>query len=125
MDVLGDILRVLRLRGSVYFNDCPPSPWGIAKDASSQATFHLIVRGDAWLQMKSQAESIKLSAGDIVLLPTSAPHIICDAPDSECPSEHHDIAAYQLGRPLLDGEQSEFNILCGYVEFDSSLSTHL
>ena len=122
MDVLGDVLRVIRLRGSVYFNACFCSPWGMEMETSSKSTFHLIVKGNAWLKISSQAELIKLSAGDIVLFPTSASHIISDKPDSKCLSGKQVVEAYQTGKPAFDGEQAEFNIVCGYVEFDRSLA---
>ncbi len=69
MDVLGDILRTIRLRGSVYFNECFCSPWGMSIESGAKAAFHLIVRGEAWLTMSGQRKPIKLNAGDIVLFP--------------------------------------------------------
>ena len=54
MDALGDILRIIRLQGSVYFNACFCSPWGLSMEQSNHSMFHIIVRGDAWLQMASQ-----------------------------------------------------------------------
>jgi len=71
---------------------------------------------------KSQAKAIKLGTGDIVLLPTSASHIICDTPDSECGPEKQDIAAYQIGNDIFSNKDRKYNIVCGYVEFDSALS---
>jgi len=123
MDVLGDILRILRLRGSVYFNACFCTPWGMDMAESSKASFHIIVRGEAWLKMASASESIKLQAGDIVLFPSSAPHSIRDSIDSKCLPGEQVVTAYQNKKPLFSGDQlgdssHEVNIVCGYVEFD-------
>jgi len=122
MDVLGDILRVVRLRGSVYFNACFCSPWGMDIAANERAAFHLIVRGGAWLQLPTQKQLIQLHEGDILLFPTGAPHKIMESPDSKCIPGEHVLAAYQSGKPLFQGKQEEFKIVCGYVEFDRSLS---
>jgi len=127
MDVLGDVLRVLRLRGSLYFDACFCAPWGMQVSHSSHASFHIIVKGDAWLKLGSQAVPIKLQAGDIVLFPTSAAHTISDQLDSQCINGEEVVAAYQNQQPLFaakntESTQQEFNIICGYVEFDRALS---
>jgi len=122
MDVLGDILRIIRLRGSVYFNECFCSPWGMSIELSATAAFHLIVRGEAWLAMSGQRELIKLNAGDIVLFPRGAAHKITEKPDSSCLPGEQVVEAYRKGVPLFGGAGEDFNIVCGYVEFDRSLS---
>ena len=122
MDVLGDILRVIRLRGSVYFNACFCSPWGMAIEPSAKASFHLIVRGNAWLTTSGQREKLKLNAGDIVLFPRGAAHKITEKPDSQCVPGEEVVDAYRGGLPLFGGAEENFNIVCGYVEFDRSLS---
>ncbi|EPJ45262.1 MAG: hypothetical protein OFPI_37420 [Osedax symbiont Rs2] len=127
VDVLGDVLRVLRLRGSLYFDACFCAPWGMQVSSSSQASFHIIVKGEAWLKLDSQAEPIKLQAGDIVLFPTSAGHSISDRLDSQCLQGEAVVQAYQNQQPLFagspaDSHQPKCNIICGYVEFDRALS---
>jgi len=151
MDVLGDILRIVRLKGSVYFNACFCSPWGMDVEENSQAAFHLIVKGEAWVRLFPQlkkaskvaslssvnnnekeaaaARLIHLKEGDIVLFPTGAAHMISHAPDGKCLSSKDVVNAYQKGEALFDGSDSsenvaieDFNIVCGYVEFDRSLS---
>lgn len=137
MDVLGDILRAVRLRGSVYFNACFCEPWGMDIEDDAKAAFHLIVKGDAWLTMiepssqttKQPADErkkcIHLSQGDIVLFPTGAAHLISHAPDGKCWPGQQVIDSYLEGKAFFDGTDTDmnaFNIVCGYVEFDRSLS---
>jgi AraC-like DNA-binding protein len=177
MDVLGDILRIVRLRGSVYFNACFCSPWGMDVEENSQAAFHLMVKGDAWLRLYPQVKRdnlpktlkpsaspfnevindrlIHLKEGDIVLFPTGVAHMISHAPDGECLPSKQVVDAYQKGDALFDKTTNldithsnsthsdrtdrenslesqdnstspqamdTSNIVCGYVEFDRSLS---
>jgi len=122
MDVFAEVLRAIRLKGSVYFNACFCSPWGMAIEQEKKASFHLIVEGDAWLTLAESGEQIKLSAGDIVLFPKGSPHSISDQPDGKCIEGVKVVEAYQTGNSLFDGEQQAINIICGYVEFDDSLS---
>jgi len=132
MDVLGDVLRALRLRGSVYFNACFCAPWGMQLSSDSKASFHIVVKGNAWLKMATQEQAIKLSQGDIVLFPTSAAHVISDSLDSDCIAAEEVVFAYQNQQPLFEAkysannapihDQTDFHIVCGYVELDRSIS---
>ncbi len=122
MDVLGDVLRFLRLRGSVYFSACFCSPWGMEMARDSRAAFHLIVRGNAWLKLESRPEPFQLKAGDIVLFPTGAPHLITDQPGRECIPGTRVVEAYQSGEALFEGSDESSDVVCGYVEFDRSQS---
>lgn len=118
MDVLGDILRVIRLKGSVYFNECFSSSWGMSVEDSGKCIFHIVVKGEAWLKINSTSEVRKLTEGDIVLLPTGASHTISDTVNSECIPAEKVIAAYENNIPLFIGPDEKNTIVCGYVEFD-------
>lgn len=122
MDVLGDILRVIRLRGSVYFNACFCSPWGMSIEPGAKAAFHVIVRGTAWLTMIGQRDHLKLNAGDVVLFPRGTAHKITEQPDSQCLPGEIVVDAYRSGQPLFGGAGENCNVVCGYTEFDRSLS---
>lgn len=149
MDVLGDILRIVRLKGSVYFNACFCEPWGMAIEESQKASFHLIVKGEAWLTRlpenpnePEKRERIHLKEGDLVLFPTGGAHMISHGPDGKCWPAQQVIDAYQDGLTFFTGKSASetngesieeegktensqidnFNIVCGYVEFDRSLS---
>lgn len=122
MDILGEVLRVIRLKGSVYFNACFCSPWGMSIQQDARASFHIVVKGNAWLIMEGLSKPLKLGAGDIVLFPTGSPHTIADHPDSHCFFGTEVVAAYRNNQPLFDGELDDFNIICGYAEFDHTLS---
>jgi len=122
MDVLGDVLKAIRLNGSVYFNTCFCSPWGMSLATSSKASFHIIVNGDAWLQFPNDSESIQLFAGDIILFPTGLAHTISEKADSICHEASEIVEAYNAERPFFVGDTESISLVCGYVEFDRSMS---
>lgn len=122
MDVLSDILRVIRLQGSVYFRSCFCSPWGMEISQSPRASFHIVVRGQCWLRMAGLEQPMLLSGGDILVLPHGTAHQISAEPDSRCLPGEEVVAAYQRGEALFVGDQENFDIVCGYFEFDQQWS---
>ncbi len=118
MDVLSDILRVIRLQGSVYFRACFCSPWGMDIGQSPRASFHIVVRGQCWLRMEGLEHPLLLSGGDILVLPHGTAHQISHDLDSRCLPGEEVVSAYQRGEPLFVGDQENFDIVCGYFEFD-------
>jgi len=122
MDVLGDVLKALRLNGSVYFNTCFCSPWGMSLANSPRASFHIIVNGDAWLKLPSQPQPIQLFAGDIIMFPTGVAHTISEQEHSICHEASEVVEAYNNEQPMFVGDTESIALVCGYVEFDRSMS---
>jgi len=104
MDVLGDVLKAVRLNGSVYFNTCFCSPWGMSLSHSSRASFHIIVNGNAWLKLPSQPLPVQLFAGDIILFPTGVAHTISEQVDSICREASEVVEAYNNEQPMFVGD---------------------
>ncbi len=115
-DTLSAILRNVRLRGSIYFSSRFCSPWGLDIEQGERASFHIVVRGQCWLQLNG--ESRKLQGGDIVILPRGAKHQIYDHPDSGCLPGSETIQAIQVGNNPFSSDEEDFDIVCGYFEFD-------
>jgi AraC-like DNA-binding protein len=118
MDALSDILRNIHLQGSVYFNSCFCSPWGLDIADTERASFHIIERGQCWLQMESLPEPVPLVGGDILILPHSARHQISDQPDTTCLSGKETVERIVDGHNPFVGDLENFNIVCGYFEFE-------
>jgi AraC family transcriptional regulator, activator of mtrCDE len=81
-DALGQVLRQLRLRASVSNLGRLCGLWAIDASGSGQATFHLVLSGRCWLRVGATPPR-ELGAGDLVLLPRDAPHLISDGPSAE------------------------------------------
>ena len=117
VDVLSDILHAIRFRASSYYCVEFASPWGIDEPKSERCTFHAVVRGHAWLHTPENEKPLYLSAGDIVALPTGAPHQISDRPDSSLtPGSEVLEKIWQNDNPF-DGEVGVTTLLCGYFQY--------
>lgn len=112
MDVLSDVLRLLRLRASVFFHAGFCGNWSVDSSGGGKATFHLIARGACWLHMSGRGEPIALRGGDLVVFPRDAVHVIsANAERPELPAHSGVIPG--------DGEGARTSLICGYFDFDS------
>jgi AraC-like DNA-binding protein len=95
-DTLTEILLGLRLDGVEYGRYVMREPWAVAFHPKREASFHFVAEGGCWLRVR-EGEWMRLNAGDAVLLPRGAPHVIASAP--EAPAVDTDA----LGRQPLSG----------------------
>ncbi len=77
-DVLADVLGVALLRHTLYKPIEARAPWGLRLGARARATFYVVARGAAWLEVDGE-EPLRLVAGDAALLPHAAAHTLRDA----------------------------------------------
>ena len=67
MDVLADVLRQLRVEGSVQGRFELRASWGLEIPPRDSAFFHILLRGSCYLRLDGEVTA--LSAGDLALLP--------------------------------------------------------
>lgn len=118
MDVLSDVLRLLRLRASVFFHASFCGAWSVDSSGEDKATFHLIARGACWLHMPSQTNPIPLRGGDLVVFPRDAVHVISASPEPANLSPHSGVRSGA-------GDGPSTSLVCGYFEFDTALANPL
>ena len=88
MDILDDILKTLDMRGALYFRTDFNGDWGTTvPDFEQAARFHLVVQGICHVTFPS-GDHIRLTAGDLVLIPNGTTHVLSnnglvDAPPLE------------------------------------------
>lgn len=81
MDLLSDIIRVMRVgRPSANWMRVG-SPWSYRFAPYDGAGFHVIVRGSGWL-LTEDSDPVQLGQGDVVLLPAGHGHVLADARDA-------------------------------------------
>ncbi|MCH7982227.1 MAG: AraC family transcriptional regulator [Proteobacteria bacterium] len=107
MDVLSDILRSLRVEGSVYFCDHLQAPWSMDFADTSSASFHLVRRGECWVMTGERKE--RLGPGDLVFIEPGRDHVLASHPPDQDPP------------PV----ESRTLLLCGYCSFAEETGTPL
>lgn len=121
MDVLSDILQMVRLRGTVYFQSDFAGSWGMQMDTSDLAVFHMVVRGNCWLRSANSPTPIPLGGGDLVVFLRGGAHRLADRPGGECVPGRAVIEGIENGRhPFQEGDLCT-TLVCGHFAFDRGL----
>lgn len=126
---LDDVLDVLRVRGAVMANLCARGPWGISIPRTPKATLHAVTAGVCWVRVKGHAP-IEQLPGDVVLLPTGAPHIVASAPAGPT-RPWAKVAHGQGGNPAHEcvfdgpGGGSSTHVICAGFEYDHEVAQPL
>src|SRR5262245_66160136 len=76
-------MDVSRVRGAMLAAVRAHAPWGLELPQSTGASFHAFTAGTAWLRV-ADAEPRQLMPGDVLLLPSGAPHLLSSTPDAPC-----------------------------------------
>lgn len=91
VDPLSDVLRSVRLRGSVYFHVSCRDQWSalaapshemgpaVMPGAEHVIEYHLMLKGEGWVAVDGEPP-LRLGAGDIVMLPQGDAHVVSSAP---------------------------------------------
>ena len=128
-DLLSELLKTLRLSGSVFFKGNFTAPFGVISPAKwdddqpiarlrQASVFHLIAEGGCTMQTRSGA-TFDLDEGDLVLLPFTAEHRFwkgdprgfVNADDLAQESEFPGVAELTCG-----GGGPPTRFICGYLE---------
>ncbi|MBI1425638.1 MAG: helix-turn-helix domain-containing protein [Gammaproteobacteria bacterium] len=111
MDSLSEILQSIRLQARVFAHPSFCGHWAVDTSGTRQATFHIVTRGTCWLHLPDRAMAEPMRAGDLVVFPRDAAHVIADSeqlPDAEVPRNQ------ALTDPSI---QPTASLICGYFEF--------
>jgi Cupin len=117
MDVLSNILRELQLTGAVYFQRDFHAPWGMEIGGTGFAQFHVITRGSCIVT--AFGRSVTCPAGDIVLFPHSAPHMLADAPGTDPVAGPAAMASFAGENPMFAAGGLPTRLICGHYEYRS------
>jgi len=136
MDLLSDILKVIKLEGALFFNAEFSAPWclysrltdevvrTLSPDAGHLIIYHLLIEGQAYAKLPD-GRRLELTAGDIVVLPHGDPHYLgngrgAKAVDSFKTFAKNLTAGLRLARFGGGGEVTRF--VCGFMACEPRLS---
>ncbi|NNE84401.1 MAG: AraC family transcriptional regulator [Alphaproteobacteria bacterium] len=124
MDILSDVLGLLKLQGTLYFRTEFSPPWGIEVPAfENVARFHLVHRGRCWLSVAGVDAPVLLEQGDLVIVTHGAQHRLSDPADALARSVDEVVTqsgftgegALVYGEP---GQGHDTQLVCGHFAFD-------
>lgn len=136
MDVLSEVLKVVKLQGAMFYNGEFSAPWSFLSPASCSYVpflapgaghviiYHLLIEGHASAHLEG-GEGVRLEAGDLVIFPHGDRHIV----ENGSPTVPVDMSL-ELARVFAQGlKVSRFGgggevtrFICGYMACDSRLS---
>jgi AraC-like DNA-binding protein len=139
VDVLSDVLRGVRLTGSMFFLVEASTPWvtaaphakefaaAVLPAAQHLVSYHVITQGQCWAGLQGGAPQ-PMQAGDILVVPHGDPYFLAGSPDAR-PEPAADeavwwfrrMAAGELPSVVREGgggpERSSF--ICGFLGCDA------
>lgn len=120
-DALTDILRSVRMEGSVFSRASLSAPYGVESGDMTRGVFHAVVQGSPWARLAQEGDPVELAPGDVVVFPFGDNHLITDSPGSA----HRPIAELTstdprgMGRLIVEGGGPRTSLICGHMSFES------
>jgi len=124
MDIVSDVLSLLKLESTFYFRTVFYEPWGILVPSyENVARFHFVHRGRCWVSV--DGEKITLNQGDLIIIPHGAKHVIHNPVDAKVETLEKASANYLGEDVFIYGEQGTNNdtqLVCGHWSFDQRVT---
>ena len=132
MDVLSEVLKIVRLEGALFFNGEFSAPWCLSSSKSTDMApylspearhliiYHLLTEGRAYVRLP-EGQREELTAGDIVIFPHGDAHLLGNGSPSKPVDAVQRFAknltqGLKLARFGGGGEITRF--VCGYMTCD-------
>ena len=136
MDVLSEVLKVVKLEGAIYYNAEFTAPWSFrappscvlaphfSRGGGHVIIYHLLTEGQGFAGLE-HGKRVPLSAGDIIVFPHGDSHVIGNGVQIEPVDQERELhrifaQGLNLARGGGGGEVTKF--VCGYMSCDPQLS---
>jgi AraC-like DNA-binding protein len=132
MDVLSDVLRVVRLSGAVFFTAKFSSPWALESpnpellasivmpEAECVVLFHILMEGECIVECPAHP-AVTMEAGDVIVFPHGEPHTMRSHDGVQATpinSVFSPSARDELPQVSFGGGGSTSRFICGYLNCD-------
>jgi AraC-like DNA-binding protein len=136
MDLLSDVLRVIRLSGAVFFNGEFTAPWALDEPNAEELAafalpgaeclvlFHILADGECIFECNG-LPAVQLHSGDVIIFPHADPHRMSSEPGAR-PRPAREVipkvntTEFQTIAFGGGGEKSRF--ICGYLNCDQKFN---
>lgn len=131
MDVLSDLLRVVRLDGAFFYAVEAAEPWSvetvaarelsprIMPDAEHLISYHVLTEGRCYGGLVGE-EKVELTAGDAIVFPHGDAHVMSSGPDARTGPGVHTSAPARYARTVFLGDTGPWaaSLICGFLGCD-------
>lgn len=136
MDVVSEVLKVVKMEGAVFYNAEFSSPWSfrsprseayapyLAQGAGHVIIFHLLIEGQAFVRLE-EGEGVCMEAGDIVVFPHGDAHVMesgAGLKTVDLGRELERIFSQPLKVARLGGGGEVAKYVCGYMGCEPRLA---
>ncbi len=119
-DPLSEVLEDIRVAGVSYVRCELRHPWGLFFPKQAEARFHFLSAGPCWLHTDDRGW-IELRAGEVLLLPRGAEHILASEPGCVCkPMDEQrkiSLGGIVFRLQLAAGDGAATQLFCGSLSF--------
>ncbi len=118
-DLIESLLERVNLRTRVFHRGKHCGNWKLDLEHSDKVLFHFVSEGSCVVELPEQQRHIKLTRGDLLLIPRPGNHVLRAA------SQNRVDTGLQAcdGEEKVNGESS--GLVCAYVEFDPNIRNPL
>jgi AraC-like DNA-binding protein len=136
MDALSEMLKVVRLRGAMFFNAEFSAPWAVREPPSRVTTpllapgaeqvilYHLVTAGRAYVKLAGQP-AVTLAAGEVVAFPHGHGHVLGNGAATtmlDAAQLLPELLARRLAVSRHGGGGEITRFVCGYLDCDPWLA---
>jgi AraC-like DNA-binding protein len=136
MDVLSEVLKVVKIDGAIFYNGEFSSPWCfvspgsrvlaplLASGADHVIIYHLLIEGRGFARLQ-EGNRVPLEAGDIVIFPHGDPHFVENGSGTKAFGDRVElkrVLSQGLKLVRLGGGGEVTKLVCGYMACDPRLA---
>ncbi len=117
---LGSVLRMVEVQGALFLRSEFTAPWGLTIAAGGMTFFHIVTRGQCWLEVEGVRDPIRVGEGDLVIMPHGTRHSLRDDFSTPAPPLQEVFATHTIdqSKTLRCGGGGEAtSMICGEFRF--------
>ncbi len=119
--VFDKYLQTISFRSEVYYRGQICDDWFLDTSGTGHINVHVVCHGDCWFRLPGLSEPVQLYAGDVVVLPHDASHLLVSS--SGLPAQYGKISKPHQGQHNREAPGTA--LFCGYLIVDKNAYGHV
>jgi AraC-like DNA-binding protein len=119
--VFDQYLQTISFRSEVYYRGQICEDWYLDTSGTGHINVHVVCHGDCWFRLPGLSEPVHLNAGDVVVLPHDAAHLLTSS--SNLPAQYGKIS--KPHESPHNREAPGTALFCGFLAVDKNAYGHV